>query len=79
MGGCRDEAELKIKIVSKVRDYLRASEPPLDGPYQVGLEETSKELIQTLNLDGKRCCNFEFVRHGWNWENDSCRENILEL
>ncbi len=49
MGGCRDEAELKTKIVSKVRDYLRASEPPLDRPYQVGLEETSNQLIQTLN------------------------------
>jgi hypothetical protein len=49
VGGCRDEVELKRKIVSKVRDHLRASEPPLDAPYQVGLEETSKELIQTLN------------------------------
>ncbi|KAH8942659.1 hypothetical protein BDL97_13G004500 [Sphagnum fallax] len=44
-----DEAELKTKIVSKVRDYLRASEPPLVRPYQVGLEETSNKLIQTLN------------------------------
>jgi len=49
VGGCRDEAELKTKIVSKVRDHLRASEPPLDPPYQVGLEEISKELIETLN------------------------------
>ncbi len=49
MGGCRDEAELKTKIVSKVRDHLRASQPPLSRPYQVGLEETSKKLIQTLN------------------------------
>ncbi|KAH8942600.1 hypothetical protein BDL97_13G001300 [Sphagnum fallax] len=44
-----DEAELKTKIVRKVRDYLRASEPPLDRPFQVGLEETSKALIRTLD------------------------------
>jgi predicted ribonuclease YlaK len=44
-----DEAELKTKIVRKVQDYLRASEPPLDRPYQVGLEETSNKWIQTLN------------------------------
>ncbi len=61
MGGCRDEAELKIKIVSKVRDHLRASQIPLIAPYQVQLskeliapyqmqlKETSKELIETLN------------------------------
>jgi hypothetical protein len=49
VGGCRDEAALKTEIVSKVRDHLRASQPPLDAPYRVGLEETSKELIQTLN------------------------------
>jgi hypothetical protein len=49
VGGCRDEAQLKIAIVSKVRDHLRASQPSLVAPYQVGLEETSKELIETLN------------------------------
>jgi len=26
VGGCRDEAELKTAIVSKVRDHLRASQ-----------------------------------------------------
>ncbi len=49
MGGCRDEAKLKTKIVSKVRDHLRASQLSLVAPYQVGLEETSKELIETLH------------------------------
>ncbi len=49
MGGCRDEAQLKTTIVSKVRDHLRASQLPLVAPYQVGLKETSKELIETLN------------------------------
>jgi disease resistance protein RPM1 len=49
VGGCRDEAELKTEIVSKVRDHLRVSQPPLSRPYQVGLEETSKKLIETLN------------------------------
>ncbi len=49
MGGCRVEAELKTAIVSKVRDHLRASQLPLVGPYQVGLKETSKKLIETLN------------------------------
>jgi hypothetical protein len=49
VGGCRDEAQLKTEIVSKVRDHLRASQPSLVAPYQVGLEETSKELIETLN------------------------------
>ncbi len=49
MGGCRVEAELKTAIVSKVRDHLRASQPLLIRPYQVGLEETSKKLIETLN------------------------------
>ncbi len=49
MGGCRDEAQLKTAIVSKVRDHLRASQLSLVAPYQVGLEETSKELIETLN------------------------------
>jgi len=49
VGGCRDEAQLKTTIVSRVRDHLRASQLPLVAPYQVGLEETSKELIETLN------------------------------
>ncbi len=49
MGGFRDEAQLKTAIVSKVRDHLRASQLSLVAPYQVGLEETSKELIETLN------------------------------
>ncbi len=49
MGGCRDEAQLKTAIVSKVRDHLRASPLPVVASYQVGLEETSKELIQILN------------------------------
>jgi ABC-type dipeptide/oligopeptide/nickel transport system ATPase component len=49
VGGCRDEVELKKNIVSKVRDQLRASQPPRIGPYQVGLKETSKKLIETLN------------------------------
>jgi hypothetical protein len=49
VGGCRDEAQLKTTIVSKVRDHLRASQLPLVAPYQVGLKETSKELIETLN------------------------------
>jgi hypothetical protein len=49
VGGCRDEAQLKTAIVSKVLDHLRASQPSLVAPYQVGLEETSKELIETLN------------------------------
>ncbi|CAM6005608.1 unnamed protein product [Sphagnum balticum] len=44
-----DEAQLKTAIVSKVRDHLRASQLSLVAPYQVGLEETSKELIETLN------------------------------
>ncbi|CAM6029752.1 unnamed protein product [Sphagnum balticum] len=44
-----DEAQLKTAIVSKVRDHLRASQPPLVAPYQVGLKETSKKLIETLN------------------------------
>ncbi len=48
MGGFRD-AQLKIAIVNKVRDHLHASQQPLVAPYQVGLEETSKELIETLN------------------------------
>ncbi len=52
MGGCRDEAELKTAIVSKVRDHLHASQlPPL--PPSVGLKEISKELIETLNHMGK--------------------------
>ncbi len=49
MGGCRVEAELKTAIVSEVRDHLCASQPVLIRPYQVGLEETSKKLIETLN------------------------------
>ncbi len=49
MGGCRDEAQLKTAIVSKVWDHLCASQLPLVARNQVGLEETSKELIETLN------------------------------
>ncbi len=49
MGGCRDEAQLKLAIVSKVRGHLRASQLSPVAPYQVGLQETSKELIETLN------------------------------
>ncbi len=49
MGGCRNEAQLKTAIVSRVRDHLHASQLSLVAPYQVGLEETSKELIETLN------------------------------
>jgi hypothetical protein len=49
VGGCRDEAELKTTIVSKVWDHLHASQLSLVRPYQVGLTETSKELIETLN------------------------------
>jgi len=49
VGGCRNEAELKTAIVTKVRDHLRASQPPPVPPDQVGLKETSKELIETLN------------------------------
>ncbi|CAK9880608.1 unnamed protein product, partial [Sphagnum jensenii] len=48
-----DEAQLKTAIVSKVRDHLRASQLPLVAPYQVGLKETSKELIDTLNRMGE--------------------------
>ncbi|CAM6047282.1 unnamed protein product [Sphagnum compactum] len=44
-----NEAQLKTAIVSRVRDHLRASQLPPLAPYQVGLEETSKELIETLN------------------------------
>ncbi len=49
MGGCRDEAKLKTEIVSKVQDHLRAFQLQPAAAYQVGLEETSKELIETLN------------------------------
>ncbi len=49
MGGCRDEVQLKTAIVINVRDHLRASQLPPVPPYQVGLKETSKELIETLN------------------------------
>jgi hypothetical protein len=49
VGGCRNEAELKTAIVSTVRDHLRASQQPPLAPYQVGLKETSKELIEALN------------------------------
>jgi hypothetical protein len=52
VGGCRNEAELKTAIVSKVRDHLRASQLPPDAPYQVGLKEISKELIENLNQMG---------------------------
>ncbi|KAH8932739.1 hypothetical protein BDL97_19G089600 [Sphagnum fallax] len=44
-----DETQLKTAIVSRVRDHLRASQLSLVAPYQVGLEETSKELIEILN------------------------------
>ncbi len=40
---------MKTAIVSRVWDHLRASQVPLVAPYQVGLDETSKELIETLN------------------------------
>jgi hypothetical protein len=53
VGGCRDEAKLKTAIVSRVREHLRASQLLPVAPYQVGLEETSKELIETLNQMGK--------------------------
>jgi len=49
VGGCRDEAQLKTKIVNKVRDHVRASQLPPIAPYQVGLKEIAKELIETLN------------------------------
>ncbi len=51
MGGCRNEADLKTAIVRKVRDHLRASQLSPVPPYQdqVGLKETVKELIETLN------------------------------
>jgi hypothetical protein len=49
VGGCRDEVQLKTAIVINVRDHLRASQLPPVPPYQVGLKETSKELIETLN------------------------------
>ncbi|CAM6028798.1 unnamed protein product [Sphagnum balticum] len=45
----RDEVQLKKAIVSKVRDHLRASQLSPVAPYQVGLKETSKKLIETLN------------------------------
>jgi len=44
-----DEAQLKTAIVSRVWDHLCASQLPPVAPYQVGLEETSKELIEILN------------------------------
>jgi flavodoxin len=44
-----DEAQLKTTIVSKVRDLLLASQLLLVARYPVGLKETSKELIETLN------------------------------
>jgi hypothetical protein len=40
---------LKTAIVSRVWDHMRASQLPPIAPYQVGLEETSKELIEILN------------------------------
>jgi hypothetical protein len=49
VGGCRDEAQLKTAIVNKVRDHVRASQLPPIAPYQVGLKEIAKELIETLN------------------------------
>jgi len=49
VGGCRDEVKLKRKIVSEVWDHLHHSQLPPSGPYQVGLKETSKKLIETLN------------------------------
>jgi hypothetical protein len=52
VGACRDEAELKTAIVSKVRDHLRPSHLPPVAPYQVGLKETSKKLIENLNQMG---------------------------
>ncbi|CAK9875601.1 unnamed protein product [Sphagnum jensenii] len=48
-----DEAQLKRAIVSKVRGHLRASQLPPITPYLVGLKETSKELIETLNRMGE--------------------------
>jgi hypothetical protein len=53
VAGCRDEAQLKIAIVNNVRDHVRASQLPPIAPYQVGLKETGKELIETLNQMGK--------------------------
>jgi len=44
-----DATQLKTAIVSEVWDHLRASQLPLVASYQVGLKETSKELIETLN------------------------------
>jgi hypothetical protein len=49
VGGCRDEAQLKTTIVSKVWEHLCASQLSLVARNQVGLEETSKELIEILN------------------------------
>jgi hypothetical protein len=49
VGGCRNEVELKIAIVSKVRDHLHASQLSPVPAYQVGVKETSRELIETLN------------------------------
>ncbi len=40
---------MKTAIVSIVRGYLRGSQLPPIPPYQVKLQETSKELIKTLN------------------------------
>ncbi|CAM6017563.1 unnamed protein product, partial [Sphagnum balticum] len=44
-----DEVQLKTAIVSNVRDHLPASQLLLVARYPVGLRETSKELIETLN------------------------------
>jgi len=52
VGGCRDEAQLKIAIVSKVKDHLRASQLPPVAPYQLGLKETTNKLIENLNQMG---------------------------
>jgi tRNA A37 threonylcarbamoyladenosine biosynthesis protein TsaE len=64
VGGCRDETQLKIAIVSKVWDHLRASQLPLVAPYQVGLKETSKELIETLNQMEKHVAVLSLVGMG---------------
>jgi hypothetical protein len=64
VGGCKDEAQLKIAIVNKVWDHLRASQLPLVAPYQVGLKETSKELIETLNQVEKDVGVLSLVRMG---------------
>jgi hypothetical protein len=49
VGGCRDEVQLKIAIVNKVKDYLPASSLLRVALSPVGLKETSNKLIETLN------------------------------